>query len=153
MARPARGADNLEWAREVLARAQTVEQLRQAQTVVLPLDYGLSLEQTARITRWAKTPEHERRSRARGAGPVPGSCQRGRHPGGGPGQGRTGGPLGAAHGAVLGLQPAAPSRLAQAGSGQAPPSERSAGSRGLEKNSPADSPSSERSGPSKRRPS
>ena len=41
MARPARGVDNLEWAREVLARAQTVEQLRQAQAVVLPLDYGL----------------------------------------------------------------------------------------------------------------
>jgi transposase len=39
----------LEWAREVLARAQTVEQLRQAQSVVLPLDYGLSLEQTARV--------------------------------------------------------------------------------------------------------
>jgi hypothetical protein len=39
----------LEWAREVLARTQTVEQLRQAQSVVLPLDYGLSLEQTARV--------------------------------------------------------------------------------------------------------
>ena len=49
MARPARGAENLEWAREVLARAQTVEQLRQAQAVVLPLDYGLSLAQTARV--------------------------------------------------------------------------------------------------------
>ena len=48
MARTARGADNLEWAREVLAQAQTVEQLRQAQAVVLPLDYGRSLEQTAR---------------------------------------------------------------------------------------------------------
>ena len=48
MARPARGSENLEWSREVLARAQTVEQLRQAQAVVLPLDYGLSLEQTAR---------------------------------------------------------------------------------------------------------
>ena len=48
MARPARGSENLELAREVLARAQTVEQLRQAQAVVLPLDYGLSLEQTAR---------------------------------------------------------------------------------------------------------
>lgn len=48
MARTARGADNLESAREVLASAQTVEQLRQAQSVVLPLDYGLSLEQTAR---------------------------------------------------------------------------------------------------------
>ena len=44
MARPARGADNLEWAREVLAQAQTVEQLRQAQALVLPLDFGLSLE-------------------------------------------------------------------------------------------------------------
>lgn len=48
MARPARGADNLEWAREVVSRAQTVEQLRQALSVVLPLDHGLSLEQTAR---------------------------------------------------------------------------------------------------------
>ena len=48
MARPARGAENLEWAREVLAQAQTIDQLRQAQAVVLPLDYGLSLEQTAR---------------------------------------------------------------------------------------------------------
>ena len=48
MARPARGAENLEWAREVLTQAQTVEQLRQAQAVVLPLDYGLSLAQTAR---------------------------------------------------------------------------------------------------------
>ena len=50
MARTARGADNLDWAREVPARAQTVEQLRQAQAVVLPLDYGLSLAQTARVT-------------------------------------------------------------------------------------------------------
>ena len=49
MARPARGADNFGWAREALAQARTVEQLRQAQAVVvLPLDYGLSLEQTAR---------------------------------------------------------------------------------------------------------
>lgn len=48
MERTAGGADNLEWAREVLARAQTVEQLRQAQSVVLPLNYGLSLEETAR---------------------------------------------------------------------------------------------------------
>jgi transposase len=48
MARPARGAEVLDWAREVLAQAETIEQLRQAQAVVLPLDYGLSLEQTAR---------------------------------------------------------------------------------------------------------
>jgi hypothetical protein len=48
MGRPAKGADGLERAREALTRAQTVQQLRQAQAVVLPLDYGLSLEQTAR---------------------------------------------------------------------------------------------------------
>ena len=48
MGRTARGSENLEWAREVLAQAETAEQLRQAQAVVLPLDYALSLEQTAR---------------------------------------------------------------------------------------------------------
>lgn len=47
MARPARGVEVLEMAREMLARAETIEQLRQAQAVVLPLDYGLSLEDTA----------------------------------------------------------------------------------------------------------
>ena len=49
MARTARGADSLESARQMLASAQAAEQLRQAQAVVLPLDYGLSLEQTARV--------------------------------------------------------------------------------------------------------
>jgi hypothetical protein len=49
MARQARGAENLEWVREVLARAQTLEQLRQAQALVLPLDYGLTLQQTAKV--------------------------------------------------------------------------------------------------------
>lgn len=48
MARPARGEHCLEQARQMLAQARTVEQLRQAQAVVLPLDHGLSLEQTAR---------------------------------------------------------------------------------------------------------
>jgi transposase len=38
----------LERARQVLSQAQTVEQLRQAQAVVLPLEHDLSLEQTAR---------------------------------------------------------------------------------------------------------
>lgn len=49
MARAAGGAEWLDRARELVARAETVEQLRQAQAVVLPLEYGLSLEQTARI--------------------------------------------------------------------------------------------------------
>jgi len=48
MARPARGAEVLEMAREMVARAETIEQLRQAQAVVLPLDYGLSMADTAR---------------------------------------------------------------------------------------------------------
>lgn len=48
MARTAQGADSLQAAREMLAGTQSVERLRQAQAVVLPLDYGLSLEQTAR---------------------------------------------------------------------------------------------------------
>jgi len=47
MARPVRGADVLELALEMVARARTVEELRQAQAVALPLRFGLSLEQTA----------------------------------------------------------------------------------------------------------
>lgn len=48
MSRPASGdAKVLMSAREAIASAQTVEQLRQAQAVVLPLDYRLSLVDTA----------------------------------------------------------------------------------------------------------
>jgi hypothetical protein len=36
-------------AREAIASAQTVEQLRQAQAVVLPLDYAMSLAGTAHV--------------------------------------------------------------------------------------------------------
>jgi hypothetical protein len=36
-------------AREAIASAQTVEQLRQAQAVVLPLDYAMSLADTAQV--------------------------------------------------------------------------------------------------------
>lgn len=50
MSRPASGDDEvLQSAREAIACAQTVEQLRQAQAVVLPLDYGLSLADTAHV--------------------------------------------------------------------------------------------------------
>lgn len=48
MARKARGKDLLEQARDVLSKARTAEELRQAQSVVMPLDFGFSLEQTAR---------------------------------------------------------------------------------------------------------
>ena len=47
MARPVRGSELVEMAREMIAQAQTAEQLRQAQAVALPLLFGLSLEQTA----------------------------------------------------------------------------------------------------------
>lgn len=49
MARPARGVEVLDMAQEMILRAQTIDELRQAQAVVLPLAYGLSLEQTARV--------------------------------------------------------------------------------------------------------
>jgi hypothetical protein len=47
MGRRASGSELLEVAKVTLAKAKTVEELRQAQAVVLPLEYGLSLEQTA----------------------------------------------------------------------------------------------------------
>ena len=49
MARLARGAEVLEMAQEMILRAKTIDELRQAQAVVLPLAYGLSLEQTAGV--------------------------------------------------------------------------------------------------------
>ncbi len=47
MARIARGAEVAEMALEMIANARTVEELRQAQAVVLPVHFGLSLEHTA----------------------------------------------------------------------------------------------------------
>jgi len=38
----------MEQARELLSKAKTTEELRQAQAVVMPLEFGLSIEQTAR---------------------------------------------------------------------------------------------------------
>ena len=48
MARKAQGKDIMEQARELLSKAKTAEELRQAQAVVMPLEFGLSIEQTAR---------------------------------------------------------------------------------------------------------
>ena len=57
MARTASGKDVLERAKEYLSKAKTADELRQAQTVILPLEYGFSIEQTAAATgisvRWA----------------------------------------------------------------------------------------------------
>ena len=48
MARKAGGVDQLAEAREALRTAKTADELRAAQAVVLPLEPGLSLAQTAK---------------------------------------------------------------------------------------------------------
>ena len=48
MGRPTRGIEVLEMAQEMIRQAKTIDELRQAQAVVLPLAYGLSLDQTAK---------------------------------------------------------------------------------------------------------
>ena len=57
MARKARGSDLLEQAKRCLSKAKTAEELRQVQAVVMPLEFGFSMEQTARAigvsTGWA----------------------------------------------------------------------------------------------------
>jgi transposase len=50
MARVARGSEVVDGALQAIANAVTIEQLRQAQAVVLPLLFEMSLEQTAQIT-------------------------------------------------------------------------------------------------------
>ncbi len=47
MSRPVLGMDVLELAREMTRYAKTVDELRQAQAVVLPLAFGLSVKETA----------------------------------------------------------------------------------------------------------
>ena len=49
MVRMASGGDVLEEAKECLLKARTLDELRQAQAVVLPLEFGLSLEKTAQV--------------------------------------------------------------------------------------------------------
>lgn len=49
MARTARGRELLDEAKMCVSKAKTVEELRQAQAVLLPLEYGLSLEQVAEV--------------------------------------------------------------------------------------------------------
>ena len=48
MARKASGIDQLALARELLRTAKTADELRKAQAVLLPLELGLSLEETAK---------------------------------------------------------------------------------------------------------
>ena len=48
MPRLPRGAEVLEMAQEMILQAITIDELRQAQAVVLPLKHGLSLKETAK---------------------------------------------------------------------------------------------------------
>ena len=50
MARPASGREFLAEAKEMLAKAKTIDELRQAQALILPLEYGFSIEQVAAVT-------------------------------------------------------------------------------------------------------
>jgi len=49
MSRPASGKECIEAARKLFKSARTADELRMAQAVLLPLEMGLSLEQTAKI--------------------------------------------------------------------------------------------------------
>ena len=49
MGRKAKGREILESARAYLSKAKTAEALRQAQAVVFPLEYGMTMEQTAKV--------------------------------------------------------------------------------------------------------
>lgn len=49
MGRKASGGEVIERAKRMLCKARTVEDFRRAQAVILPLEFGLSLEETARI--------------------------------------------------------------------------------------------------------
>ena len=50
MAKTARGEEVIESAMQKIANAVTVEQLRQAQAVVFPLPFAMSVQQTAEVT-------------------------------------------------------------------------------------------------------
>lgn len=69
MARKARGENDLAWARERVATTRSVDELRHAQAILLPLELGLSLEQTAlaigrSISLTCKLRNRKRRERA-----------------------------------------------------------------------------------------
>lgn len=70
MARTAGGIKDLAWAREQVAKVRSADELRQAQAILLPLELGLSLEQTARaigrsVSLTCKLRNRRRRERAK----------------------------------------------------------------------------------------
>lgn len=70
MARMAGGEKDLAWAREQIAKARSADDLRHAQAILLPLELGLSLEQTAlaigrSVSLTCKLRNRKRRERAK----------------------------------------------------------------------------------------
>lgn len=63
MARPATGRAFVKAAKERIASAKTVDALRAAQALLLPLEFGLSLEQTATIIGLSKSRTGKLRTR------------------------------------------------------------------------------------------
>jgi ParB-like chromosome segregation protein Spo0J len=63
MARPATGREFVNAAKEKIASAKTVDALRSAQALLLPLEFGLSLEQTAVVIGLSKSRTGKLRSR------------------------------------------------------------------------------------------
>lgn len=63
MARPVTGREFVEAAKERIATAKTVDALRAAQALLLPLEFGLSLEQTATIIGLSKSRTGKLRTR------------------------------------------------------------------------------------------
>jgi hypothetical protein len=55
MARPATGREFIKTAKERIASAKTVDALRAAQALLLPLEFGLSLEETATVIGLSKS--------------------------------------------------------------------------------------------------
>ena len=80
MGRPMRGAELLDMAQEMIRQAKTIDELRQAQAVVLPLAYGLSLDETAQAIGQSVTWTSRLRNRFL-AGEIVGDGQR-QHAGG-----------------------------------------------------------------------
>jgi transposase len=63
MARPVTGREFIEAAKERIVTAKTVDALRAAQALLLPLEFGLSLEQTATIIGLSKSRTGKLRTR------------------------------------------------------------------------------------------
>ncbi len=63
MARPATGREFVKAAKERIATAKTVDALRAAQALLLPLEFGLSLEQTAVVIGLSKSRTGKLRTR------------------------------------------------------------------------------------------